>query len=49
MPNLAIVSNEQKGEAVSRLLYKEGTAHSIARDLGVSETTLYPWRDLSSN
>ena len=45
MPNRAKVSNEQRGEAVLRLLRKEGTAHTIARDLGVSEPTLYQWRE----
>ena len=45
MPTRAKVTEEQRGEAALRLIRKEENASTIARELGVSEPTIYQWRD----
>lgn len=45
MPRRSKVSGEQRAEAVLRLLRRETTTTGLARELGVSEATLYQWRD----
>lgn len=45
MPKRSKVSAEQRCEAVLRMLRKETTALALGREFGVSEATLYHWRE----
>ena len=45
MGRKSILSPEQRSELVLRLLSKEEPAAQIARRAGISEQTLYRWRD----
>ncbi len=45
MPKKSTLSPEQRTQLVLRLLSKEEPAAQIARRAGISEQTLYRWRD----
>ena len=45
MPKQCNKSTAQRMELVLRLLRKEAPASQLAREAGVSENTLYRWRD----
>lgn len=45
MPKRSVVSIAHRREAVLKLLRREQPAAAIAREVGVSEPTLYRWRD----
>lgn len=45
MPKKSILTPEQRAQLVLRLLSKEEPAVQIARRAGISEQTLYRWRD----
>lgn len=45
MPKKLGPTGEQKAEMVLRLLHKEEPASMIARRAGISEQSLYRWRD----
>ena len=45
MPRHSVLSVEQRREAVLALLRREEPAVQLARRFGISEQTLYRWRD----
>ncbi|MXZ55868.1 MAG: helix-turn-helix domain-containing protein [Gammaproteobacteria bacterium] len=45
MSKRIVLSATERGELVLRLLRKEATAGELAREAGISEPTLYQWRD----
>lgn len=45
MSKRIVLSATERGELVLRLLRKEATAGQLAREAGISEPTLYQWRD----
>ena len=45
MSKRILMSTTERGELVLRLLCKEATAVQLAREAGISEPTLYQWRD----
>ena len=45
MPRKSMLTAEQRMQLVVRLLSKEEPAVQIARRAGISEQTLYRWRD----
>ena len=45
MSKRILMSAAERGELVLKLLRKEATAVQLARETGISEPTLYQWRD----
>lgn len=45
MPKSSPLSVSERSELVLRLLTKEDSAANLAREAGVSEATIYRWRD----
>lgn len=45
MSKRIVLSATERGELVLRLLRREATAGQLAREAGISEPTLYQWRD----
>ena len=45
MSKRIVMSATARGELVLRLLRKEATAGQLAREAGISEPTLYQWRE----
>ena len=45
MSKRIVLSATERRELVLRLLRKEATAGELAREAGISEPTLYQWRD----
>ena len=45
MSKRILLSATERGGLVLRLLRKEATEGELAREIGISEPTLYQWRD----